>query len=434
MPIKTKKISADEARAKRQDQLKDTSKGAAVLKAFRAPPSWDKDARTGRFVMTTQQVDRYGDIVVTAGGDTEEFERNPVALLFHQNRSWPIGRWDNLEKILKGRPPRLEGDCILLPEGGPVPEIDQAAWMIENGGIRACSIGFVPNWDDIEMILDEDGKWTGGLQFNIWELVECSVCPVPANPGALMKHANGNMKLAKDLIEHVLDTYAKTPAGLLMPRTEFEASYRTVVEEIKTPKTPPATDEEIEAADIASIEFEVAKLVPALAGATAAVDGEVKATLQAVDGKWRHVGECKEGDSANFVVVCSLKDGKRHYETDEPAACGTLPHAEFKNGRWVKIDRAKEPDKPVEPVRAVEPAPKTTSEIVVPIEIDTKELSSLFDGFTQKLSELFGRKKSPERVEPTLDVPSAPPSAEQIAAAKAASQATLTRLREAGRI
>ena len=60
--------------------------------------------------------------------------------------------------------------------------------MIENGGMRAASIGFVPNFDAIEMIMEDDGKtWSGGLTFNESELVEASLVNVPANPDALAK-------------------------------------------------------------------------------------------------------------------------------------------------------------------------------------------------------------------------------------------------------
>ena len=54
---KSTKISADEARGrleKRGLTLRDTSRGTAVMKAARGR-SWDKEARTARFVMTTEE-------------------------------------------------------------------------------------------------------------------------------------------------------------------------------------------------------------------------------------------------------------------------------------------------------------------------------------------------------------------------------------------
>lgn len=244
------KISADEAIAKRKDHMRETDRGSAVLKAMKAPASWDKTKRSARFVMTTQNVDRYGDVVVTEGVDTTEFEKNPVGLLFHNSRAWPVAQWSNLEKILTGRPKRLEGDFNLLPAGGPVPEVDQTEYMLANGAIRACSIGFVPNFDQVEAIRDDEGRWLG-YRFNESELVECSICAVPANPQALVKMSDGDAKLARELVEDVLDNWAKSPAGILMPRSEFEAAYRTVTPETLTHvvKTPTPVEEQHNAAD-----------------------------------------------------------------------------------------------------------------------------------------------------------------------------------------
>lgn len=226
------KMSADEAQSKRRDHLaKAAGMDNAIIKAAKAPASWNQDQRSARFVMSTQGVDRYGDIVVTEGIDTAEFERNPVGLLFHSSRSWPVGAWSDLAKELNRRPPRLEGTLTMLPEGGPVKEVDEAAWMIANGGVRACSIGFMPDWDNVEGIVDDEGFWTG-LKFNASSLLECSVCSVPANSQALIKQADGDPRLARELLEDVLDNWARSPEGLILPRAEFEAAYRTVTEKI----------------------------------------------------------------------------------------------------------------------------------------------------------------------------------------------------------
>lgn len=229
---KFKRVSADEAqavaKAKRKDLVRDTSGGTSILKAAKAPASWNDTQRSARFVMTTEQVDRYGDIVVTAGGDLTEFNRNPVGLLFHNSRTWPVARWANIEVLSRTRPPRMEGDFVVLPSGGPVKEVDQAAWMIANGGITACSIGFNPNWDEVEMILDEEQEWFTGFKFNAWELLECSVCPIPANAGALVKSAQGDFNMAQELLEDVLDNWVKTPEGLLLSRSDFEATHKGI--------------------------------------------------------------------------------------------------------------------------------------------------------------------------------------------------------------
>ena len=111
---KSSRISADEAHAIRKEFLRTGSDGRSTImeKLSAAPPSWDATTRTARFVMTSQAKDRYGDIIVTGGIDTAEFEKNPQAFLNHRSANWSIGQWSNLHKV-RSNPPRLEGDLTL---------------------------------------------------------------------------------------------------------------------------------------------------------------------------------------------------------------------------------------------------------------------------------------------------------------------------------
>ncbi|CDX26682.1 hypothetical protein MPL3356_60495 [Mesorhizobium plurifarium] len=221
---KFKRASADEVHAKRKEHVRDGARGPVMVKGFKSPPSWNKEARSARFIMTSESVDRYRDIVVQAGGDFTHFLENPQGLLFHNSRSWPCGLWSDVTKILNGRPKRTEGTLNFLAEGVDE-DADRAARHVAAGTLRTVSIGFAPNWDDIDFILDDDDDWTGGFRYNTWELLECSVVPIPAQPDALVKDAGGDLKLARELIEEVLDTWAKTPEGLLIPMEEYRAKH-----------------------------------------------------------------------------------------------------------------------------------------------------------------------------------------------------------------
>jgi hypothetical protein len=432
MPIKlkTKRVSADEARSniEKRSTVKSTPRGDAVMKVNKAAigGSWDDETRSARFVMTTQQVDRYGDIVVTAGGITDNFEQNPVVLLCHDSSEWPVGSWANMEKILKGRPPRMEGDSVLLPAGGPVMEIEETAWMLANGGIRACSIGFVPDWENMEMILDEEGHWTGGFQFNAWELVECSLCPVPANPGALMKAAAGEMKLAREFIEDILDNYARTPDGLLVPRAEFEKAYKELVEKrvaVIEPEKPkpaevaaaeliPQNDDEQKAAALRGAALEVAKLCAPFEGAVAALEGATAGKFVADGGVWKHAGDVAETDAVNYVVACSVDGETTAYALTHK--CGRTPYERTADG-W-----------------------KAKDEVEVQITIDTapamkaiEETKTAAQKLMTTLRSIFGKMESEhERLEPKLDAPPALASAEEIEVVRQRSTAIRQRLAE----
>ena len=216
-------ISVDEYLSKRKDFVKS---GNTIMKAARSPASWNSDARSATFVMSTEDPDLDDDIVFQAGIDFTNFMKNPVCLGFHNSRTWPVGSWSNIKTIM-GNPNKTEGDCSFLPVGAD-PDSDRMANHVAAGTIRACSVGFIPTKIQQRENDDPDGGWPG---FNIMEcqLVECSLVPIPANPSALIKSADGDFKAARELIEEVLDTWAKHPAtGLLIPRSEYEAALKTI--------------------------------------------------------------------------------------------------------------------------------------------------------------------------------------------------------------
>lgn len=227
------KVSEDEAHNLRKDAIGPNGamvKGVPVTPEIAKANSWKPEARTARFVMSAEVEDRMGDVVVQEGLDITNFSTNPQALLFHNSRSWPIGKWANVTKILTGRPKRTEGDMILLPEGDD-PDADRAARHLAAGTMKTVSIGFRPNWSDVEAIQDEHGHFLG-LKFNKSELLECSLVPIPALPAALMKDVAPGMlsKEALELIEMTLDTFAKDPrTGLVVSRDALEAQRREAV-------------------------------------------------------------------------------------------------------------------------------------------------------------------------------------------------------------
>lgn len=442
MALKSRKISKDEALNMRRDHFKDTPKGEAILKAATGPTSWDPETRTGRFTMTTAQTDRYGDIVVTEGIDTKEFERNPVAPFCHNTRTWPVGTWANLEKILKGRPPRMEGDLVVLPAGGPVPEVDMLAWMIENKAIRACSIGFLPIWASVEYIWDDEEEWITGLRFNECELLECSPCVVPANPGALAKAlTDGNMRLAKELLEETLDGWRKTPEGLILPRAEFEKQYRLVVEKIGTTAPPklPVTDDEKVDAEIRAAEFEVGRLIIPAAGMTCAVEGDGLALhLHVEDGAWKfqHKINVDYVHHVHAVVECSVANDKRTFKVAKECAAIGKRWARGAEG-WAEADVGPKKDEVEKDQVKVGGVELSTLEI----NIDTTQaegaltkLKNLAGEIATQIKGIVTNTKTVEQAAETPEKVVEVPTPEAIEAAKAKVTETMQRLRENKRV
>lgn len=219
MPKRT--FSKDEIISLRKDTMRDSG---VLLKAAKAPPSWNGEKRTARFVMSTQARDRHGDVVMIEGIDLADFEKNPIALWSHA-AGLPIGTWGDLEKNLTGRPKRLEGTLTFAPEETDE-TADRIARLTAAGIVRACSIGFMVDWDQVEPEYEGD-NWMG-FRFPKTFLVECSPCAVPANQQALAKAEGDDRKLAMEVVAEVLDNWTKTPAGVIVPRADYEAALKTL--------------------------------------------------------------------------------------------------------------------------------------------------------------------------------------------------------------
>lgn len=206
-------LSLDEIAAKRSASFHD----GVFYRAAKMPKSFNKDARSARFIMTDETKDSYGDIVRAKGCDLSRFEGNPIALLNHQ-RDLILGTWQDVSRVAK----RIEGTVVLADEG-TAPHVDMTFKLMEQGILRAASIGFIPK--DYEMMADEDGYFMG-IDFTEWEMTECSVVSVPANPSALAKAIKAGDKSALEFIEQVLDTYTRTEAGLIVSKESLEAIHK----------------------------------------------------------------------------------------------------------------------------------------------------------------------------------------------------------------
>lgn len=231
------KPSIDEIVASRKGAAVETENGLTLTKAFRSPTSFKSAGgeRMATFTMSTEEEDRYGDIVRQAGIDMTEFLKNPIALWGHSHYNTPLGVWEDV-KTVNGRPKRTEGTLKFADEG-EFEDVDKIARLVQLGIYRACSIGFMAI--DYDIITDESGHWKG-LDFIASELTECSVVAVGANAGALVKAAVMDKKFVVDELEDILDNWAKTADGLIVPRDQFEKVYGEIT--AKTISTPELRD------------------------------------------------------------------------------------------------------------------------------------------------------------------------------------------------
>ena len=132
------------------------------------------DDRTIKFIISTGSADREKDIISPTGWDTTNYLKNPVVLFAHDYNSLPVARTTSLKQ---------EGDTLIaeaeFADEALNPAAEQVYQMLRQGYLRGASVGFRP-------LAFQYNEERGGVDFQKQELLEFSVVPVPANPGALM--------------------------------------------------------------------------------------------------------------------------------------------------------------------------------------------------------------------------------------------------------
>lgn len=134
-----------------------------------------------RFVISTDDVDLQGDIVVQAGLKPVA-DRIPAQVDHSGKMRDLIGWWDNI----KTDGHRTFADLVLFDPG--VSRMADMIRALDDARVRmAASIGFHPDDSDggYELLRDKENDRVTGVKFLRSSLVETSVVVVPANPGAL---------------------------------------------------------------------------------------------------------------------------------------------------------------------------------------------------------------------------------------------------------
>jgi HK97 family phage prohead protease len=138
-------------------------------------------------IITTDSVDRDGEVMVPQGMNSKDYERNPV-LLWQHDPSAPIGRAVSLKRgensieaefELPHRPQGYEGQW----------RPDFVRGLIQAGVLGAVSIGFMPMEGGERMATKGDVERYGAevrKVYSRWKLLEVSVVSVPANQDALI--------------------------------------------------------------------------------------------------------------------------------------------------------------------------------------------------------------------------------------------------------
>lgn len=186
------------------------------------PKAYDEASRKIRFCFSDGSVDRMGDTIDPQGWRLNDFNANPVALWAHDSSAPPIGRASNL--LVEDS--RLMGD-ITFADVETYAFADTIYRLTLGKFINAVSVGFLPvvyEWSK-----DEDREW--GIDFKVHELLEISVCPVPANPNALgdARSKGIDTRPLVEWAERVLAGGGK----MILPRAEVERLRKAAKEPVR---------------------------------------------------------------------------------------------------------------------------------------------------------------------------------------------------------
>lgn len=134
-------------------------------------------AKSKTFVLHDESVNTYGFRMLTSGVNLDEFRKNPVMLLNHNDYSLPIGRWENI---------RIEGGKILADAVFDEKDERAAEVMrkVDNDFIRMASIGAWPPEEksDAYSLMLPGQKYPTVTK---WTVREASIVTIGANHNAL---------------------------------------------------------------------------------------------------------------------------------------------------------------------------------------------------------------------------------------------------------
>lgn len=189
------------------------------------------DAEHGRIraVLSTESVDRHGDIIRQSGWEKlDQFMKHPVLLAGHNyyNISAQIGEWEDV----RVRSKQLE--AVARYYIGESNEEADWGYKVAAKGRAAYSVGFMPlEWKEREAKDDDDDDekphHRRGYEFIRQELLEASHVSIPANPDALQRMMHAGV-VAPEMLEIA---FSILPSGLTIP--SYHADSLTTTDVIK---------------------------------------------------------------------------------------------------------------------------------------------------------------------------------------------------------
>jgi len=137
--------------------------------------------------ITTETIDRDGEVLISQGMNSAEYELNPIVFYNHDYHE-PIGKITELRRG-KGK---IEATIEFAQrpenyEGSYFPQFVES--LVTQGIVKGISVGFVPLEGGVRKASKQDREEYGDQVrqvYSKWKLYEVSVAPLPANATALV--------------------------------------------------------------------------------------------------------------------------------------------------------------------------------------------------------------------------------------------------------
>jgi HK97 family phage prohead protease len=181
----------------------------------------DIEAGVFEAMISTEAIDRSGDIVRATGAKIENFMRNPVVMWAHDYSLPPVAKAISLE-IIAGV--GIKSAFQFAPWGANA-QADTVRKLWAGGFLNAVSIGFIPTKSE-DIKGENANDWFAPQDYLEWELLEYSIVPIPANQealrmaiktlavpeqkrGRILSAANeSKLRRASEILQEVLDQVA----------------------------------------------------------------------------------------------------------------------------------------------------------------------------------------------------------------------------------
>lgn len=179
--------------------------------------SIDEKEMTLTAAISSNTIDRMGEVLDPKGVDLKNYQKNPVVLWAHDYSQPPIG---------KAMWVRRDGETIISKvKFADTVFAREIFGLYKDGYMKSFSVGFIPK-DGVA----GDGTKGPRYTFTKWELLEYSAVPVPANPDAIA------LMVSKGIIKDVVVTANDEIVS------EFNHEEKIEIKEVEPVKSAPLED------------------------------------------------------------------------------------------------------------------------------------------------------------------------------------------------